>query len=213
MTARRRRPRRGCSRSCARRTSGRPSSSSAGRSSGCLSSPVESGPGRPRDRQSHLLTSTAVLLSHAPAAPRGDCARAGGHRRGDRPEAGLFRSPVGLRHPLLGPTLEQAPAWRSSCGVCERTIPVRRRPSRYRRRILDRVRPGTIVLLHDRPGPGSEAMIAALPEVIDRLRADGYRFVTVSMTVGALIPARTTRPCGHRRPGRGRVPVTSTCGS
>jgi len=89
-----------------------------------------------------------------------------------------FRSPVGLRHPLLGPTLERAGLAFVLWSL--RSYDTRSHtPESLRRRILDRVRPGTIVLLHDRPGPGSEAMIAALPEVIDRLRADGYTFVTV----------------------------------
>ena len=48
-----------------------------------------------------------------------------------------------------------------------------------RRRILERVRPGAIVLMHDRSGPGASAMLAALPDVIEALRARGYEFVTI----------------------------------
>jgi peptidoglycan/xylan/chitin deacetylase (PgdA/CDA1 family) len=33
--------------------------------------------------------------------------------------------------------------------------------------------------LHDRNGPGASAMLAALPGVIDALRARGYELVTV----------------------------------
>lgn len=44
--------------------------------------------------------------------------------------------------------------------------------------VLSRVRPGSIVLLHDGGGDRSRTL-AALPELIERLRAEGYRFVTV----------------------------------
>ena len=89
-----------------------------------------------------------------------------------------FRSPVGLRHPLLASALERAGLALVLWSL--RSYDTRpHTPESLRRRILARVRSGTIVLLHDRPGPGSEAMIAALPGIIDRLRADGYTFVTV----------------------------------
>ena len=89
-----------------------------------------------------------------------------------------FRSPVGLRHPLLALALDRASLrlvlWRL------RTYDTRAlTPDELCRRILEQVRPGAIVLLHDRPGPGSSAMLTALPDVIDRLRARGYEFVTV----------------------------------
>jgi cellulose synthase/poly-beta-1,6-N-acetylglucosamine synthase-like glycosyltransferase/peptidoglycan/xylan/chitin deacetylase (PgdA/CDA1 family)/spore germination protein YaaH len=44
-------------------------------------------------------------------------------------------------------------------------------------------RSGNIILLHD-GGGRREQTIAALPLIIDRLRADGYRFVTVSQLAG-----------------------------
>lgn len=44
--------------------------------------------------------------------------------------------------------------------------------------VLGRVRAGSIVLLHDGGGDRSRTL-AALPELIERLRAEGYRFVTV----------------------------------
>jgi peptidoglycan/xylan/chitin deacetylase (PgdA/CDA1 family) len=89
-----------------------------------------------------------------------------------------FRSPVGLRHPLLKEALERANLelvlWRLRTYD---TWPTTR--DQLHRRILGRVRPGAIVLLHDRPGPGTEAMVAALPDVIDALRHRGYELVTV----------------------------------
>ncbi|WP_366515299.1 hypothetical protein [Mycolicibacterium frederiksbergense] len=41
------------------------------------------------------------------------------------------------------------------------------------------VRPGSIVLLHVMM-PSRSASRAAVPRIIERLRAEGYRFVTVS---------------------------------
>jgi len=89
-----------------------------------------------------------------------------------------FRSPVGLRHPVLKQALERAALefvlWRL------RTYDTRAVTyEKLRRRILEQVRPGAIVLLHDRPGPGASAMLAALPDVIDGLRSRGYELVTV----------------------------------
>lgn len=44
--------------------------------------------------------------------------------------------------------------------------------------VLGRVRPGSIILLHDGGGERSRTL-SALPELIERLQAEGYRFVTV----------------------------------
>lgn len=95
---------------------------------------------------------------------------------GSRPRH--FRSPVGLRHPVLKLALDRAALefvlWQL------RTYDTRAlTPEALRRRILQQVRPGAIVLMHDRSGPGASAMLAALPEVIDALRARGYAFVTI----------------------------------
>lgn len=46
------------------------------------------------------------------------------------------------------------------------------------RRVLASARPGGIILLHD-GGGNQDAMIAALPRIIDGLRAAGYGFVTL----------------------------------
>ena len=55
-------------------------------------------------------------------------------------------------------------------------------------RVLGRTRPGAIVLLHD--GGGDRAgTLAALPTIIETLRAAGYRFVTVPELLG-LAPRR-----------------------
>jgi peptidoglycan-N-acetylglucosamine deacetylase len=44
---------------------------------------------------------------------------------------------------------------------------------------VDAVRPGSIILLHVMH-EGRAASRAAIPRIVDELRADGYRFVTVS---------------------------------
>ncbi len=53
------------------------------------------------------------------------------------------------------------------------------------RRILDRVRDGTIILMHDGGGDRSQT-VAALPAIIRRLRDQGFRFVTIQQMVDAL---------------------------
>jgi peptidoglycan-N-acetylglucosamine deacetylase len=50
-------------------------------------------------------------------------------------------------------------------------------------RIVDAVGPGSIVLMHDGGGERS-GTLAALPSIIDTLRARGYRFATVSELLG-----------------------------
>lgn len=50
-------------------------------------------------------------------------------------------------------------------------------------RVLDQAGKGNIVLLHDGGGDRS-ATVAALPEIIDRLREDGYEIVPVSDLIG-----------------------------
>ena len=58
-------------------------------------------------------------------------------------------------------------------------------------RVLDRTGPGAIILLHQ----DTAATVAALPAIIDGLRAQGYRFVTVSQMLDRLhakLPARPT---------------------
>ncbi|WP_040838634.1 polysaccharide deacetylase family protein [Nocardia brevicatena] len=48
---------------------------------------------------------------------------------------------------------------------------------------VERVRPGSIILLHTMYGSGA-ASRAAIPRIVAELRADGYRFVTVSELLG-----------------------------
>jgi peptidoglycan/xylan/chitin deacetylase (PgdA/CDA1 family) len=89
----------------------------------------------------------------------------------------LFRSPVGLRHPFLAQTLEDAGVEYISWEL--RTLDTRRQdPDTLRAHILSRIAPGDIVLMHDRPARGTKALLAILPDLIDRLRERGYEFGT-----------------------------------
>jgi peptidoglycan/xylan/chitin deacetylase (PgdA/CDA1 family) len=49
--------------------------------------------------------------------------------------------------------------------------------------IVDNAKPGAIILMHDGGGPRDETL-AALPHIIDTLRAKGYGFETVSALLG-----------------------------
>jgi peptidoglycan/xylan/chitin deacetylase (PgdA/CDA1 family) len=55
--------------------------------------------------------------------------------------------------------------------------------------IVDNAKPGAIILMHDGGGPRDETL-AALPEIIDTLRARGYAFATVSALLGDKIVYR-----------------------
>ncbi len=50
-------------------------------------------------------------------------------------------------------------------------------------RVIDAARAGSIILMHDGGGPRDETL-AALPQIIDTLRARGYGFATVSGLLG-----------------------------
>jgi peptidoglycan/xylan/chitin deacetylase (PgdA/CDA1 family) len=55
--------------------------------------------------------------------------------------------------------------------------------------VVSRVRPGSIVLMHDAGGDRSQT-VAALPTIVRRLRARGFRFVTVPRMMLTAPPAR-----------------------
>ena len=57
------------------------------------------------------------------------------------------------------------------------------------RNVVSRVRPGSIVLMHDAGGDRSQT-VAALPAIVRRLRARGFRFVTVPQMMLTAPPAR-----------------------
>jgi peptidoglycan-N-acetylglucosamine deacetylase len=91
-----------------------------------------------------------------------------------------FRSPVGLRHLLLGPYLRNAGLEYISWRI--RTFDTFGSKSEVLAgRILNHVVPGDIILLHDRLSGGAQGMLDALPGVIDQLRGRGFEFVPVGI--------------------------------
>jgi peptidoglycan-N-acetylglucosamine deacetylase len=88
----------------------------------------------------------------------------------------FFRSPVGMRHPFLGPYLRDAGLEYISWTI--RTLDTfSANPSVLARRILNKAVSGDIILLHDHLPGGADAMLEALPRVIDELRERGLEFV------------------------------------
>jgi peptidoglycan/xylan/chitin deacetylase (PgdA/CDA1 family) len=88
----------------------------------------------------------------------------------------LFRSPVGLRHPLLAAYLEAMELEYVSWSI--RTLDTFTRDSSVlAQRILNKATSGDIILLHDRLRRGTNAMQEALPRVVDELRKRGFEFV------------------------------------
>jgi len=87
-----------------------------------------------------------------------------------------FRSPVGLRHPMLNIVLKNAGleyvSWRVKS--CDTLI---RNPQTLASRIMDKTTGGDIILLHDRLPQGTGAMLQVLPGIIDDLREKGLEFV------------------------------------
>ena len=88
----------------------------------------------------------------------------------------FFRSPVGLRHPLLEVYLRRAGLEFISWRV--RAFDTRvQEPEAIVRQITGNAAPGDIVLLHDRPGEAAGRMLQALPAIIDELKNRGFEFV------------------------------------
>jgi peptidoglycan-N-acetylglucosamine deacetylase len=88
----------------------------------------------------------------------------------------FFRSPVGLRHPLLAPFLENAGLEYISWSI--RTLDTFTTDSSVLiQRILNKATSGDIILLHDHLPRGTDVMLEALPRVIDELRERGFEFV------------------------------------
>ncbi|HEV3510412.1 MAG TPA: polysaccharide deacetylase family protein [Candidatus Sulfotelmatobacter sp.] len=87
----------------------------------------------------------------------------------------LFRSPVGLRHPLLAPYLKDAGLEYVSWTIRTRDT-LTANSSVLARRML-KAASGDIILLHDHLPGGTDAMLEVLPRVIDELRERGFQFV------------------------------------
>jgi len=97
-----------------------------------------------------------------------------------------FRSPVGLRHPLLNLYLKRASleyiSWR-----IRSFDTLSKRPEAVLKRITDHVTPGDIVLLHD--NTAAAVTLEILPKLIYELRARGFEFVPVGCDQPAPVAA------------------------
>jgi peptidoglycan/xylan/chitin deacetylase (PgdA/CDA1 family) len=104
------------------------------------------------------------------------CAETVARIGGRRPR--YFRSPVGLRHALLRPYLRRAGleyiSWQTR-GYDTLNV----KSGTLAGRILNRVMPGDIVLLHDYRAGGVDVLLGVLPRIIDELRTRGFDFVRV----------------------------------
>ena len=112
----------------------------------------------------------------------------------------LFRAPHGFRGPFLGPALRARGltlvGW--TRGVFDTARPG---ADVIVERACRRMRPGEILLLHDgcaTPGidPRRDQTAAAVPEIVARWRAGGYRLVTVSELAAPGDPAHPGVPAG-----------------
>jgi peptidoglycan/xylan/chitin deacetylase (PgdA/CDA1 family) len=103
-------------------------------------------------------------------------------RRAGAPAPRYFRAPHGFRSPWTTPIAssygERTVGW--SLGVWDSDRPG---VDEIVKRTLEGVSPGSIVLLHDGDGynPDGDRMqtAAALPQIIDRLKEQGYEFATL----------------------------------
>jgi peptidoglycan/xylan/chitin deacetylase (PgdA/CDA1 family) len=105
-----------------------------------------------------------------------------------------FRSPVGLRHPLLQPYLKDAGLEYVSWSVRAYDT-LLKTSSILSRRILNRVTSGDIILLHDRISGGADVMLEALPGIIDELRRRGLEFVLAGSREDAVCTTLESSPC------------------
>jgi len=103
---------------------------------------------------------------------------------GQRPR--YFRSPVGLRHPLLSLYLKQANleyiSWR-----IRSFDTLAKRPDAVLKRISRRIAPGDIVLLHDNMAAG--VTLEVLPQLIRELKHRGFEFVPVGSNQASRVTA------------------------
>ncbi len=110
-------------------------------------------------------------------------------------EPTLFRSPQGIRNPALGDVLRElgmtAVGWQAR-GLDSRSDDA----AAIERRVVERARAGGVLMLHDGTGLGGRAdrnaTIAALPRIVDGLRARGLRLVRLDELLG-LEPYRSLR--------------------
>jgi peptidoglycan-N-acetylglucosamine deacetylase len=106
----------------------------------------------------------------------------------------LFRSPVGLRHPLLRPYLKDAGLEYISWTIRTRDT-FATDSGALAQRILKQAAGGDIILLHDHLPGGTQVMLEALPRVIDGLRKRGFEFVLVGPREDASVATPEPAAC------------------
>ncbi|MFA5939872.1 MAG: polysaccharide deacetylase family protein [Sinimarinibacterium sp.] len=93
----------------------------------------------------------------------------------------LFRPPVGIKSPPLVLAVQRLQLTVVAWSLHSRDT--RGDPQRIAQRVLEKIRPGDIVLMHDGhdlPGRHRPASAQALPRILEGLREKGLRCVTVS---------------------------------
>ena len=107
-------------------------------------------------------------------------------------ESLVYRPPVGIVSPRLRPALEKTGL--TLISFSNRPLDRgNRRLSNLSRRVLQRLRPGDIVLLHDTRPPDEELVSVWLKEVaavLDGIEKQGMRVVSLSDLVGMSIMKR-----------------------
>jgi peptidoglycan-N-acetylglucosamine deacetylase len=94
----------------------------------------------------------------------------------------LYRAPVGFKSPELA-RAAHVRALRVVAWSIHSRDTIDRNPQRVARRVLRRIRPGDIVLMHDghqTAGAHRPGLLDALPRILEGLRERGLRAVTVS---------------------------------
>ena len=126
---------------------------------------VERGHGIGNHSDTHPSASFWCLLPAAVAAEIDGCAAA-------IPPTRWFRAPVGMKNPAVHPALDRR-GMRLIGWSVRGFDGVRAETERVVRRIVPRVFPGAIVVLHQ----GRDASAACIARVVGELRARGYAFV------------------------------------
>ncbi len=110
-------------------------------------------------------------------------------QRGGAPKPTLFRPPFGRK--LVGLPLAVARSGKRMI-MWDAGDPPDRDPVVYARKVLQQVRPGSIILIHPMY-TGNATERAALPFILADLTRRGYRMVTVSQLLASTAQKTTTR--------------------
>lgn len=100
---------------------------------------------------------------------------------GRRPR--FYRPPVGLLNPRIH-RVARAGGWTIAGWSVRARDGIPTRASAILRRVLPALRPGAVVLMHDRLKDGEPASVEALPGILDELERRGLRSVPLSLLSG-----------------------------